>query len=207
MSTTPTAPPSPAGDYKDAKAQAKAAKVYAKAQRPWFKKKRFILPLAFVAIFVMVKASGGGDDTTTTDAAATTVESTTPAADGSSASAPEAEESTAPAEKKAPKAVVVTAKKILKEFSDNEAAADAKYEGKTIAVTGIVDKVDTEFINDEEYVVQIGDGSDFVLFTVNCDDQSNKVAAKVKVGSEVTATGDFEDGGDLGVEMHGCVLS
>jgi hypothetical protein len=46
-----------------------------------------------------------------------------------------------------------------------------------------------------------------VLWTVNCDDQTNKVAATIKKGSKVTATGDFEDGGDFGVEMHGCVLS
>ena len=103
--------------------------------------------------------------------------------------------------------LAVTAKTILKEFDDNEAAADAKYDGKVIAVTGIVDKVDTEIFNEDEYVVKIGDGGDFVLWTVNCDDQTNKVAAKVKVGSKVTATGDFEDGGDLGIEMHGCKLS
>ncbi|MEQ6903142.1 DUF4352 domain-containing protein [Nocardioides sp. YIM 152588] len=48
-------------DYKDAKAQAKAAKAYAKAQRPWFKKKRFIIPIALVVLIVIVQATGGGD--------------------------------------------------------------------------------------------------------------------------------------------------
>jgi hypothetical protein len=48
--------------HKDAKAQAKAAKAYAKATRPWFKKKRYVLPLGVVAIAAMTSA-GGGDDT------------------------------------------------------------------------------------------------------------------------------------------------
>lgn len=43
MSTT-TPPPGEA--HRNAKAEAKAAKAYAKATRPWYKKKRFILPWA-----------------------------------------------------------------------------------------------------------------------------------------------------------------
>lgn len=58
--------PPPVGDHKDAKAQAKAAKAYAKATRPWFKKKRFIVPIALVAIFAINQMGGGGEDTTTT---------------------------------------------------------------------------------------------------------------------------------------------
>ena len=194
-------PPSDGDDYKNAKANARAAKAYAKAQRPWFKKKRFIIPIAFVAISIIGGISGGGDDKTPT--------ASTPAEDAADeSSAPVEEESTAPVEKKKkPKAIAVTAKRILQEFEDNEAAADAKYDGKRIKVTGIVDKVDTEIFNDDEYVVQVGEGGDWVLWTVNCDDQTEVVASQYKKGQTVTATGDFEDGGDLGVEMHGCVLS
>jgi hypothetical protein len=57
LGTEPTAP-----SHKDAKAQAKAAKAYAKATRPWFKKKRVMLPLATVAIIAMAAANSGGDD-------------------------------------------------------------------------------------------------------------------------------------------------
>lgn len=47
-------------DAKLAKADAKAAKAKAKALRPWFKKKRFILPIALVAIIgISVGTSGG----------------------------------------------------------------------------------------------------------------------------------------------------
>ena len=66
--TTPIAPLEPTEptqpSYKDAKAQAKAAKAYAKAQRPFYKKKRIIVPAAVLGIVVVAVASnsGGGSD-------------------------------------------------------------------------------------------------------------------------------------------------
>lgn len=102
--------------------------------------------------------------------------------------------------------VKVQATQIMKQFTDNEAAADGKYKGKTIQVTGVVDKIDTELMDDEQYVIRIGGGSDFELFTVNCDDQSSKTVAKMKKGQKITVVGDFEDGGDLGVELENCAV-
>jgi hypothetical protein len=64
--SNPAPPPGPT-THRDAKAEAKAAKAYAKAQRPWYKKKRFIIPLALVAIIILFQVlGGGGDDTTAT---------------------------------------------------------------------------------------------------------------------------------------------
>jgi hypothetical protein len=64
-------PPSPVEPkqphtYKGAKADAKAAKAYAKAQRSWYQKKRFILPLAAFLLIMISVAAGGGTDSTTT---------------------------------------------------------------------------------------------------------------------------------------------
>lgn len=47
---------------KEAKADAKAAAARAKSMRPWWKKKRFILPLALLALIVIISISGGGAD-------------------------------------------------------------------------------------------------------------------------------------------------
>jgi len=56
---------------KEAKAQAKAAKAYAKAQRPFYKKKRFIIPAALTVFFVfMVIVTNSSGTKATTDAAA-----------------------------------------------------------------------------------------------------------------------------------------
>jgi hypothetical protein len=175
--TTPTM------EHKDAKAQAKAAKAYAKASRPFWKKKR-AWALASVAGIAAIAAltSGGGD------------EGTTAVDDAVAASQGEAKTD-------APKPLAVEAKTILKEFEANEAAADAKYDGKVLQVTGTINKIDTEFLDDSEYVINIGTGSDWDVWTVNADDQSQEVVAALKAGDKVTVVGEFEDGGDLGVEL------
>lgn len=48
----------------DAKAQAKAAKAYAKAMRPWYKKKRVIIPAGFVALAIAAGAGSGTESST-----------------------------------------------------------------------------------------------------------------------------------------------
>ena len=45
---------------RDAKAQAKAEKAYRKAQRPWYQKKRFLVPIGLVVLLVLVSALNGG---------------------------------------------------------------------------------------------------------------------------------------------------
>lgn len=47
----------------DPKAAAKAAKAYAKATRPWYKKKRWIGAIALLVIIGFSAANGGGSDT------------------------------------------------------------------------------------------------------------------------------------------------
>ena len=45
---------------RDGKAQAAAEKAYRKASRPWFKKKRFLLPLILLVIIIITSVSNGG---------------------------------------------------------------------------------------------------------------------------------------------------
>jgi hypothetical protein len=45
---------------RDGKAQAAADKAYRKASRPWFKKKRFLLPLILLVIIIITSVSNGG---------------------------------------------------------------------------------------------------------------------------------------------------
>lgn len=54
----------PAAEKIAAKAEAAAEKARAKASRPWYKKKRFLIPLAIMALAVVAVASGGGEKTT-----------------------------------------------------------------------------------------------------------------------------------------------
>lgn len=68
------APPAPPTGAKEAKAQAKAARAHAKALRPWFKKKRFLIPLVLVVIVILaaVAGSGGSSDDEPTEAGEST---------------------------------------------------------------------------------------------------------------------------------------
>lgn len=67
----------------NAKAQKAADKAYRKASRPWFKKKRFILPLAILIIAIISTAANSGkkDSTTATtvSTAAASTQASTPA--------------------------------------------------------------------------------------------------------------------------------
>ena len=59
----PVSPAAPqAASRAEVKANAKAEAARAKAMRPWFKKKRFIIPLVIVALAVGGALAGGGDD-------------------------------------------------------------------------------------------------------------------------------------------------
>src|SRR3954451_19340455 len=84
----------PKQDYKEAKAAAKAAKAYAKAQRPWYKKKRYILSLAAIALIAIVSAASGGSSNT-----ATTASQPTTTAKSAPAQPEAATQTSAPAEK------------------------------------------------------------------------------------------------------------
>ena len=62
---TNQAPPAPwTGNqtpYQDPKAAAAAAKAYAKATRPWYQKKRWIIPMVIVGLMVIGSLAGGSD--------------------------------------------------------------------------------------------------------------------------------------------------
>jgi hypothetical protein len=191
---------------RDGKAQAAADKAYRKASRPWFKKKRFILPLVIVLIMIISGIASGGKkgDTSATVAPAADASATAPAA----APAPAAKEAPAqaapPAKAAAPEAVSVDAAQLLADFKGNEAAADAKYKGKVLQVTGSVDKVDTEFLDKDQYIVRLDNGEQFSFLHVNCNDVPAAKAATVVPESTITVRGTFQDGGDLGVELKAC---
>ena len=187
------------------KADAKAAKAYYKASRPWYKKKRWIAAMVLLVCIIIGSLSGGGSSDkpeAASDNGGTA--SSSPTSDSGSSSTKASKPKATP--KPTAKAMNVKAGQILKEFDENEAAADGKYKGKTFRVTGIVGKVDTELIDDNQYIIQVGSGSDYEFTYVNCNDISSSVAAKVNKGAKVSVLGEFDDGGDLGVELKDCSL-
>lgn len=174
--------------------------------RPWYQKKRWWV-LGVVAVLFIIGAVAGGNSTDDSDPAAS--EGTSSAEDepkdepkSEPQDEPKSESEDKP--KAEPKALRVQAGQMLKEFEGNEAAADAKYKGKVLQVTGHVAKVNTEFLDDDQYIVQLDGGGDFAILSVNCNDVSAEQAAKVQADSTTTVRGKFDDGGDLGVEIKDC---
>lgn len=185
----------------DPKAQAKADKAYAKAMRPWYKKKRFIIPLAVIVLAIAGSALGGGGD----DVSSANDEPTSSSVEPSGSEEQDTSKKEAPKEKKV-EVVQVPAGDLLKEFEGNELAADSKYKGKRLQVTGVVEKIDTDLFDDSKYILQIGSGGDFEITFVSCHDIDTDSLSTVNKGDDVTVVGDFDDGGDLGVELTNCEL-
>lgn len=52
-------------NHKSLKAEAKAAKAAAKQARPWFKKKRFVIPIGLLILVIGTQATGGGSSNDT----------------------------------------------------------------------------------------------------------------------------------------------
>lgn len=68
--------PDSTNDKKNAKADSAAAKAKAKALRPWFQKKRFIVPIALVALIgISVASNSGGSDAPQTESSVNTTDS------------------------------------------------------------------------------------------------------------------------------------
>jgi hypothetical protein len=131
----PNAPYPP--DSFDPKAQAAAEKAYRKAQRPWFKKKRFIIPLALVVLIIIVQL--GGDDETgeSGEVAAPAADVSQEAADSAGAEETAPAEDAAAAEEAAPAEAEETAPAAAAAFpgaQESDIIGDA---GQTLELDGV----------------------------------------------------------------------
>lgn len=209
-------PPAPAGPQPtgNPKADAKASKAYAKASRPWYQKKRWWVVGIILIIAIGGALGGGGEDETTTASDSSSEAGDNSGSDESNSDSNDKDadsgEEKAPKPEKAeagPKPVAVTAATIIKEFEENELAADSKYKDKSLKVTGVVEKIDADLFDGDKYILQLGAGTDFEIVTVNCNDMSTDELSTINKGDKVTVIGEFDDGGDLGVEVSDCKLA
>lgn len=125
--------------------------------------------LAVLAVFlIFIFAISGGDDTDDTNKTSK-----------SSVSQTTTEESV----------IEVSVEQILKDYEENEVSADNKYKGKKVAISGVVDSVSKDVLNDT--YIKIDTGSDYEAFGAQCyiaDTQLEKVA-ELKSGDKITVTG------------------
>ena len=189
----------------------------AKKKRPVFRRWYAIAGYGVAGIIIATQAGGGGDATTAVDTPSTSAPATaskpqdsTPPAETPS-EAPAASQAPAkpkpkPSKPAAPPApafdLAVDAGKLIKEYDDNEFAADQVYKGKTLKVTGVVDQIDTDLFDEDEYILDLTDGDEWAFLTVSVHGLSQDDLASVKQGQTVTVIAEFDDGGDLGVDLN-----
>ncbi|HEY5783462.1 MAG TPA: DUF4352 domain-containing protein [Microlunatus sp.] len=132
-----------------AAAQARAAKAYAKAQRPWFKKKRFVVPIGAAALMTVIGIGGGGSESTATPQPGTSASADKP----TEAKATEAKATEAKAEDTAKAEDAAKAEKAPAEKAEVAAIGDSVKSGDfKVTITKVRDggkKVGNEYVNEK----------------------------------------------------------
>lgn len=104
--------------------------------------------------------------------------------------------------------VAVTAAELLREFRDDPAAADRKYKGRYLEVSGVVERVGTNR-NDAPFVILHG-GDAAASMRVECffdfaDERDEGRIGRLVGGRPITVRGEY-DGRVSNVQVRECVL-
>ncbi len=99
--------------------------------------------------------------------------------------------------------IKISSTQLYDAYTANEVAADNSYKGKVIAVTGTVDGVGKD-IMDDTYITLVGDG---VIGSVQCFISKDFIskAATVSKGTTITITGTC-DGKMMNVLLKDCTM-
>ena len=94
--------------------------------------------------------------------------------------------------------IEVSARALLKEYENNEPAAQAKYKGKRVAITGVVESVALDLFDNP--FVSISGGERFAFQTIHCEPENDKAANRLNKGQKILAIG------SVGSEVIGSVM-
>ena len=97
--------------------------------------------------------------------------------------------------------VTISASKLYKEYNENEIAADEKYKGKIIEVTGVIRDIGNDIMNNA-YVTLAGDE---YFGDIQCYFNKKSVVAKLSKGKRITIIGSCS-GLLMNVQMDNCIL-
>ena len=160
----------------------------APAKKPWYKK-WWVIAIG-VVIIIGIIGSSGEDKTDNQSAKEQGQEASQKVADSTEQKADnKKEEKPAEAEKLVPQ-VAVTSANIAEEYSENEVAADEKYKGKMIEISGKVVSVDNGTF-DNEMIIKLSDGQ-YDISGPMCymkESEKDKVLT-FKKGQQVTLIGE-----------------
>ena len=97
--------------------------------------------------------------------------------------------------------VKISASKLYKEYNENEIAADEKYKGKIIEVTGVIRDIGND-IMDNAYITLVGDE---YFGDIQCYFNEKSVVAKLSKGKRVTVIGSCS-GLMINVQINNCIV-
>lgn len=161
------------------------------------KKRRFwwLWIVAALVIIYAIGSSSNGDKSTTT--ASTSNQAAVPAAN----QATPAEVTPAPTPVQA---IDITAAQLYKEYDENELAADDKYKGKILRVSGKVSSIDQDILNSLYVTLETGD---YNIFSIQCyfDDSKRQQLTALKKGGKATIIGRC-DGWSGNILLKDCTI-
>jgi hypothetical protein len=97
--------------------------------------------------------------------------------------------------------VTVSARKLYKEYNANEIAADEKYKGQIIQVSGIIRDIGND-IMDNAYVTLIGDQ---YFGDIQCYFNEKSIVAGLSKGKRITVIGSCS-GLMMNVQINNCII-
>lgn len=144
-----------------------------KGTKNWFARHKILTGIGVIFIFfILIAALGGGGEGT---------ESTS----GSSTSN---NGQTSQQEVKEEERIQVTAKELYQAYSANTIAADAEYEGKKLEITGVVDGIGKDILDQPYITLDVGE----LINNVQCmlKDEAVAQASQLAQGTTVTLYGE-----------------
>jgi hypothetical protein len=101
--------------------------------------------------------------------------------------------------------IQITALNLIAEYEANEIAADQKYEGTILDITGTIDDFGEDILGTK--YLTFSDGSDFSITNVQCFFSDNHVSqlANLQKGQRITVRGKG-DGKLFNVHVRGCSI-
>ena len=97
--------------------------------------------------------------------------------------------------------VTISASKLYKEYNENEIAADEKYKGKIIEVTGVIRDIGND-IMDNAYITLVGNE---YFGDIQCYFNEKSVVSKLSKGKRITVMGSCS-GLMINVQVNDCIV-
>ncbi len=102
--------------------------------------------------------------------------------------------------------IEVTADDIYSAFEENEVAAEEKFKGQLVKITGVVSEINSKSALTSANILLEADGLVFGCVQCNFNSQNSKALATVEKGQNVTITGTCEGLSFYNVMINACEL-